>query len=228
VGVPADEAAVFARDILEPLGAAAQAVGPERGSLAAANAVVVAGAPGCGAPQPRGLIAARSSPLASALREFAAAGGPVLGICGGFALLCEWGLLDGLVRRNEPGAGAGSVVHVLVEGRPTPFTWAIPAGRHLRLTGAHPGASYAHPDPEALEAESRVVFRYCTADGEVSPALVGGSVRGIAGVCNREGNVVGVMHHPERHDDQTGNVGEQGRAVFAALLAWSRGMPGRV
>jgi phosphoribosylformylglycinamidine synthase len=90
-------------------------------------------------------------------------------------------------------------VHCLVEGRPTPYTHAIPAGRHIRMSIAHAEGRYVHPDVDALEAEGRVVFRYCSADGGVTEAAnPNGSTRNIAGICNAAGNVVGLMPHPER------------------------------
>jgi len=176
-----------------------------------------------------GAIAA-FSPIMSAVIDFAKAGGPVLGICNGFQILCESGLLEGALTRNESLRFICRDVHCVVEGRPTPFTHAIPAGRHLKMSVAHAEGRYVHPEPERLEGEGQVVFRYCSADGEVADeANPNGSFHSIAGVCNAEGNVVGLMPHPERAcEDLLGHGGQQGMALFEAALAWQAGKPIRV
>ena len=173
---------------------------------------------------------AKFSPIMAAVARFADAGGPVLGICNGFQVLCEAGLLDGALARNESLEFVCADVHCIVEGRPTPFSHAIPAGRHIRMSIAHAEGRYSHPDVEALEAEGRVVYRYCTSEGEASrEANPNGSVNNIAGVCNAAGNVVGLMPHPERAcEDLLGQGGDEGRSVFESALAWSKGTPARV
>jgi phosphoribosylformylglycinamidine synthase I len=176
-----------------------------------------------------GAIAAHS-PIMSAVIEFARAGGPVLGICNGFQILCEAGLLDGALTRNRSLRFECRDVHCLVEGRPTPFTHAIPAGRHIRMSIAHAEGRYQHPDVERLEKEGRVVFRYCEPDGAVTEAAnPNGSQNNIAGVCNQAGTVVGLMPHPERAvEDILGGGGEEGRMLFECALAWKTGTPARV
>jgi len=176
-----------------------------------------------------GAIAA-FSPIMSAVIDFARAGGPVLGICNGFQILCESGLLEGALTRNVSLRFICKDVHCVVEGRPTPFTHAIPAGRHIKMSVAHAEGRYVHPEPERLEGEGQVVFRYCSADGEVdAEANPNGSFHNIAGVCNAEGNVVGLMPHPERAcEDVLGHGGQQGAALFEAALAWHEGKPSRV
>src|SRR5262249_4253249 len=107
-------------------------------------------------------------------------------------------------------------VHLRVEGRPSPFTQAIPAGRILRMSIAHAEGRYVHPEVDRLEREGLVAFRYVTAEGAVTPeANPNGSLRNIAGVVNARGNVVGLMPHPERAVDALlGEGGEDGRMLF--------------
>jgi phosphoribosylformylglycinamidine synthase subunit PurQ / glutaminase len=119
------------------------------------------------------------------LRAFAAAGGPVLGVGAGFGALCAAGLLPGRVAATL--AGETPPTHVRVEGRPTPFTWAIPAGRVLGIGREPLGARYLPPDPEALVRAGRVVLRYCDGAGGLAD---GDSV---AGVCDDTGRVVGLF-----------------------------------
>jgi phosphoribosylformylglycinamidine synthase I len=176
-----------------------------------------------------GAMAARS-PIMAAVKRFAERGGPVLGICNGFQILCEAGLLEGALTRNASLRFHCADVHCVVEGRPTPFTCAIPAGRHIRMPIAHAEGCYVHDDPAALEREGQIVFRYCTADGEVTPeANPNGSLANIAGVCNRAGNVVGLMPHPERAvENLIGSGSEDGRMLFESALAYAAGRPARV
>jgi phosphoribosylformylglycinamidine synthase len=166
----------------------------------------------------------------TAVAAFAAAGGPVLGICNGFKILCEAGMLDGALTRNQSLRYVCRDVHVRVEGRPTPWTGAIPAGRTLTLPIAHAEGRYVHPDVERLEGEGRVVFRYVDDGGAaIAEANPNGSVAGIAGVCNAAGNVVGLMPHPERAIEAVlGSGSEDGRMLFESLVGSKTGLPGRV
>jgi phosphoribosylformylglycinamidine synthase len=193
------------------------------------DAVIVPGGFSYGDYLRAGAIAAHS-PIMGAVVEFAKAGGPVLGICNGFQILCESGLLEGALARNESLRFECSDVFCLVEGRPTPFTHAIPAGRHIRMSIAHAEGRYTHPDVDRLEAEGRVVFRYVTAEGQVAgTANPNGSINNIAGVCNEAGNVVGLMPHPERAcESLLGRGGEDGRMLFESALAHAAGSPARV
>lgn len=165
---------------------------------------------------------AAHSPVMAAVKRFAGAGGPVLGICNGFQILCESGLLEGALTRNQSLSFICRDVICMVEGRPTPFTGAIPAGRHIRMSIAHAEGRYVHPDLDGLERRGLVVFRYATAEGAVTPAAnPNGSMANIAGVCNEAGNVVGLMPHPERAvEDLLGRGGEDGKSLFEASLAW--------
>jgi phosphoribosylformylglycinamidine synthase I len=144
---------------------------------------------------------ARFSPVMRAVTEFASKGGPVLGICNGFQVLTEAGLLEGALLRNAGLKFRCEHVHVRVEQTDTPFTAACGQGRVLNLPIAHgEGNYYAPPEViERLEANRQVIFRYATAAGEATDAAnPNGSINNIAGICNAERNVVGLMPHPER------------------------------
>ena len=144
---------------------------------------------------------ARFSPVMRAIEQFARAGGPVLGICNGFQILCEAGLLPGALMRNTGLHFICRHVHVRVETTATPFTSAAAAGQMLRLPIAHADGNYVC-EPAALaelKRNDQIVFRYCTPDGRIEPAAnPNGSLEAIAGITNREHNVVGLMPHPER------------------------------
>ena len=144
---------------------------------------------------------ARFSPIMSAVKAFADRGGPVLGICNGFQVLLEAGLLPGAMVRNDRIKFVSRLVPVRVEQTDTPFTVACASKQVLNLPIAHgEGNYYADPAELAqLEANRQVVFRYSSPAGEVSSAHnPNGSLNGIAGICNRQRNVVGLMPHPER------------------------------
>jgi len=195
--------------------------------LGACDAVVLPGGFSYGDYLRAGSMAAHS-PAMAAVRRFAAAGGPVLGICNGFQILCEAGLLDGVLTRNASLHFECRDVHLVVEGRPTPWTEAIPAGRILKMPIAHAEGRYLHPEVERLEAEARVVFRYVDASGgETAAANPNGSLRNIAGITNAAGNVVGLMPHPERAAERVLG-GTDGRLIFESLLAGRAGRPLRV
>jgi phosphoribosylformylglycinamidine synthase len=144
---------------------------------------------------------ARFSPVMRAVGEFARAGGPVLGICNGFQILLEAGLLPGAMLRNRDLKFHCEYVRVRVEQNDTPFTLKAAKGQVLRLPIAHGEGNY-FADPEVvrgLEAAGRVVFRYCDEQGQVTDAgNPNGSVNNIAGICNEARTVVGLMPHPER------------------------------
>jgi len=162
---------------------------------------------------------AAHSPVMGAVRQFAAAGGPVLAICNGFQIACEAGLLDGALARNASLHFECRDVHLSVEGRPTPWTRAIPAGRILKMPIAHAEGRFVHPDVKKLEAEGRVLFRYCDASGaETVEANPNGSESNIAGICNAAGNVVGLMPHPERASERVLGSAD-GRLLFESLWA---------
>jgi phosphoribosylformylglycinamidine synthase I len=144
---------------------------------------------------------ARFSPIMRHVRAFAEAGGPVLGVCNGFQVLLEAGLIPGAMLRNRTVKFVCSQVHVRIEQTDTPFTCAGRQGQVLQLPIAHGEGNYfAEPDVVArLEANRQVIFRYTTATGEVTDeANPNGSVANIAGLCGEHRNVVGLMPHPER------------------------------
>jgi phosphoribosylformylglycinamidine synthase len=144
---------------------------------------------------------ARFSPVMTAVREFAASGAPVLGICNGFQILCEAGLLPGAMLRNRDLKFHCEHVWIRVEQTDTPFTASAGRGQVLRIPIAHGEGNY-YVEPEvltALEQSGRVVFRYCDEHGQVTDAAnPNGALNGIAGVCSERRNVVGLMPHPER------------------------------
>jgi len=144
---------------------------------------------------------ARFSPVMEAVARHAEAGRPVIGICNGFQVLCEAGLLPGALMRNESLQFRCQDVHLRVENTASPFTCLCRAGQVLRLPISHgEGRYYADGATlDALEASGRVAFRYCSPEGEItSEANPNGSLRNIAGIVNERGNVLGMMPHPER------------------------------
>ena len=169
-------------------------------SLQGADAVILPGGFAHGDYLRTGAIA-RFSPIMREVKRFADAGGPVLGICNGFQVLLEAGLLPGAMLRNRSVKFQCQHVIVKVEQTNTPFTSACRPGQLLRIPIAHgEGNYYAEPDVvERLEKNGQVVFRYATAEGAATPeANPNGSVNNIAGLCNERRNVVGLMPHPER------------------------------
>jgi phosphoribosylformylglycinamidine synthase subunit PurQ / glutaminase len=165
-----------------------------------------------------GAIAARA-PIMDAVRAFAAKGGLVLGVCNGFQILCEAGLLPGVLMRNAQLKFICKEVHLKVERSGTPFTRGYNAGQVIRVPVAHGEGNFvADADTIArIEGEGRVVFRYCAADGTLSPASnINGSTNAIAGIVNERGNVLGMMPHPENHVEAA--IGStDGRGLFAGL-----------
>jgi phosphoribosylformylglycinamidine synthase len=144
---------------------------------------------------------ARFSPVMREVKAFAERGGPVLGICNGFQILLESGLLPGAMLRNRGLKYRCEHVHVRVEQNDTPFTCGAQVGQVLRIPIGHgEGNYYAPPDVlDGLEANRQVVLRYTTPDGRLDDdANPNGSVHAIAGLCNEQRNVVGMMPHPER------------------------------
>ena len=144
---------------------------------------------------------ARFSPVMNAVKDFARRGGPVLGVCNGFQILLEAGLLPGAMLRNRDLKFHCEHVNVRLEQSDTPFTLGVTPGQVLRLPIAHGEGNYfAEPAVlDELEASGRVVFRYCDATGALTAdANPNGAARNIAGICSEARNVVGLMPHPER------------------------------
>ena len=224
-----DDALHVVTRVLAQAGANGNIVWHKDASLGQVDAVLLPGGFSYGDYLRAGAMAAHS-PIMAAVKRFAEAGGPVLAICNGFQIACEAGLLEGALARNASLRFECRDVHLRIEGRPTPFTQAIPAGRILRMSIAHAEGRYVHPDVERLESEGRVVFRYVTPDGGSSAsANPNGSMHNIAGVTNARGNVVGLMPHPERATEVLlGDGGEDGRMIFESALAMMRGTPVRL
>ena len=144
---------------------------------------------------------ARFSPVMKAVECFANSGGLVLGICNGFQILCEAGLLPGALMRNAGLRFICRPVHIRVETTDTPFTAAARHGQVLEIPIAHADGNYSCDTATLaeLEASKQIIFRYATPDGRVdSAANPNGSVANIAGICSRKRNVLGLMPHPER------------------------------
>ena len=154
---------------------------------------------------------ARFSPVMTAVADFAGAGGPVLGICNGFQVLCEAGLLPGALLRNAGLRFVCREVEIEVRSVDTAWTGACHAGQRLVIPVKHGEGRYVHPDPDRLLAEGRVVFTYAPGQNP------NGALADIAGVRNARGNVVGLMPHPEHAvDPLLGPTG--GRALFESVL----------
>jgi phosphoribosylformylglycinamidine synthase len=163
---------------------------------------------------------ARFSPVMHAVKVFATGGGLVLGICNGFQILLEAGLLPGAMLRNRSLHFVCKDTYVRVENAATPFTMTCNPGQVLKIPVAHADGNY-YTDPvtlAGLQANAQVVFRYCSADGKVSPeANPNGSLDNIAGLRNAAGNVLGMMPHPERcAEDVLGN--QDGRLILASMV----------
>lgn len=164
---------------------------------------------------------ARFSPAMQATVQHAERGGMVLGICNGFQVLTEVGLLPGALMRNRDLHFVCDRVALRVERTDIPFTQRYQQGQVITLPIAHgEGCYYADAGTlTELEANRQVLLRYCTADGQPTPAAnPNGSLNNIAGICNRSGNVLGMMPHPERAADlMLGNT--DGMALFEGILA---------
>jgi phosphoribosylformylglycinamidine synthase len=182
------------------LGADTEYIWHKDTSLRGADVVILPGGFAHGDYLRTGAIA-RFSPIMQAVKAFAAAGGPVLGICNGFQVLLEAGLLPGAMLRNRSLHFRCEHVHVRVEQTDTPFTATARPHQILRIPIAHgEGNYYADPEViERLERNRQVIFRYVTASGEETDAAnPNGSIHNIAGITNETRNIVGMMPHPER------------------------------
>ena len=166
-----------------------------------------------------GAIAARA-PVMEAVRAHAARGGLVLGVCNGFQILCEAGLLPGVLMRNAALKFICRDVHLKVERSDTPFTRGYNAGQVIRVPVAHGEGNWVADDDtvERVEGEGRVLFRYTAPDGALDPGWnLNGATNAIAGVLNEGRNVLGLMPHPENHVEAA--LGRtDGRGLFAGLV----------
>jgi phosphoribosylformylglycinamidine synthase subunit PurQ / glutaminase len=167
-----------------------------------------------------GAIAAHAR-IMKAVRAHADAGGLVMGICNGFQILCEAGLLPGVLLRNRDVRFLCRDVFLRVERSDTPFTRGYNAGQVIRIPVAHGEGNYFADEATTarLESEGRVLFRYVAPDGSIEPDWnVNGSMHCIAGVLSDRGNVLGLMPHPENHVDSEMGPAD-GRGLFAGLVA---------
>ncbi|HVR28791.1 MAG TPA: phosphoribosylformylglycinamidine synthase subunit PurQ [Thermoanaerobaculia bacterium] len=190
--------------------------------LAGCDLVVLPGGFAYGDYLRAGALAALS-PIMEAVREHARRGGLVLGICNGFQVLLEAGLLPGAMRRNRSLRFLCQDVLLRVERSDLPFTRRYEAGQIVRAPIAHAEGCYTDSEAalDALEAAGRVVFRYVDERGERTEAAnPNGSSRSIAGICNQGGNVLGMMPHPERCAEEILGT-RDGAGLFASLVAFS-------
>jgi phosphoribosylformylglycinamidine synthase subunit PurQ / glutaminase len=165
-----------------------------------------------------GAIAARA-PVMDAVRDFAAKGGVVLGVCNGFQILCEAGLLPGVLMRNARLKFICRDVFLRVERSDTPFTRGYNAGQVICVPTAHGEGNYVADAATIarLEGEGRVLFRYSASDGAVAPEWnFNGATHAIAGIVNERGNVLGMMPHPENHVEAALGPTD-GRGLFQGL-----------
>ena len=167
-----------------------------------------------------GAIAARA-PIMDAVRAHAAKGGLVLGVCNGFQILCESGLLPGVLMRNAKLKFICKDVHLRVERSDSPFTRGYNAGQVIRVPVAHGEGNYEadHETIKRLEGDGRVLYRYCSPEGELGePHNINGATNSIAGIVSEKGNVLGMMPHPENHVEEIMGCTD-GRGLFAGLVA---------
>ncbi|WP_243149669.1 phosphoribosylformylglycinamidine synthase I [Thermaerobacter sp. PB12/4term] len=212
-----DVAVVLARE----LGQRVEVIDHRRRDLRPFAGVVLPGGFAFGDYLRAGALAART-PVMEAVQNFAAAGGPVLGICNGFQILCEAGLLPGALRPNRQGRFQCRPVWVRVEG-PSALTAGLPPGWVVRLEIAHGEGAYVGEGPLGAFVPgpgARIILRYSDAAGRVDPdANPNGSVDNVAGVCNAAGNVVGLMPHPERRPAEGPGAAQAGSGAARSARA---------
>ena len=204
----------------EVLGQDARFLWHKDADLQGADAIVIPGGFSYGDYLRTGAIA-RFSPVMNSVKAFAERGGRVLGICNGFQILQEAGMLEGAMLRNRNVKFLSQKVHIRVEATDTAATYGLKPGDVVGLPIAH-GDGNLYLDDGSLariEAEGRVVFRYCDAAGQVSDeANVNGSRNSIAGICNQSRNVVALMPHPERASEAILGS-DQGRRILEAFVS---------
>lgn len=193
-------------------------------SLGDADAVVIPGGFSYGDYLRTGAIA-RFSPIMQAVYEFAEQGGLVLGICNGFQILCEAGLLPGALIQNRSLQFRCEQVFLKTETVNSPFTNRVPPGQLLRIPIAHGEGCYFADDSTlaALEQNDQILWRYVDAQGQATDtANPNGSLKNIAGICNLQRNVAGLMPHPDRACEPILG-GADGRLIFESMVhAWQQ------
>jgi phosphoribosylformylglycinamidine synthase len=203
---------------IQVLGHTARYVWHKESSLGDAQAVIVPGGFSYGDYLRCGAIA-RFSPVMAAVQQFAANGGLVLGICNGFQILCEAGLLPGALVRNRSLQFRCEHIYLNVTAHDSPFTSQSPEGKLLRIPVAHGEGCYFADDAllNQLEAGRQILWKYCNAHGELTEqSNPNGSLRNIAGICNERRNVAGLMPHPERACEPLLGSAD-GRSVFESM-----------
>ena len=202
------------------LGADAELIWHKETDLRGADCVIIPGGFAYGDYLRAGALA-KFAPVMEPIRRHAAAGGLVFGICNGFQVLTEVGLLPGALMRNEHLRFVSRDVHLRVEETDTPYTSELERGQILRVPIAHGEGNYFADDAtlDDLERNRQVIFRYCDDEGRVTRASnPNGSARNIAGICNPSRNVLGMMPHPERCSEPLlGNA--DGLGVFKSIVA---------
>lgn len=211
--------------IRDVIGRQVEFIWHQSADLAGADAVILPGGFSYGDYLRTGAIA-RFSPVMRSVEKFAHSGGLVLGVCNGFQILLEAGLLPGAMLRNAGLRFVCRDVHVRVESTDTPFTCAARKGQVIRMPVAHGDGNYFCDERtlSGLEENEQIAFRYTTADGrEDAAANPNGSLANIAGICNRERNVAGLMPHPERASENVFGSAD-GAVLFRSMVEWlSRG-----
>jgi len=203
------------------LGQSARFIWHKEHSLAGVDAVIIPGGFSYGDYLRTGAIA-RFSPIMEAVRTFAANGGPVLGICNGFQILCEAGLLPGALIRNRSLQFRCEHVFIKTGNNDSPFTNKIPPGKILRVPIAHGEGCYFAEDAtlEKLKSNGQILWQYADMKGELTePSNPNGSLWNIAGIGNEAGNVAGLMPHPERASEAILGSAD-GRLIFESLIFW--------
>ncbi|HUE37477.1 MAG TPA: phosphoribosylformylglycinamidine synthase subunit PurQ [Candidatus Acidoferrum sp.] len=189
-------------------------------SLGDADAVIIPGGFSYGDYLRTGAIA-RFSPVMQAVQKFADAGGLVLGVCNGFQILCEAGMLPGALVRNRDLQFHCEQVFLKTNHFDTPFTGTIPRDKILKIPIAHGEGCYFADDAtlEQLKAGNRILWQYCDADGNITDtANPNGSLLNIAGICNERRNVAGLMPHPDRASESILGSND-GTWVFESVIA---------
>jgi phosphoribosylformylglycinamidine synthase I len=192
-------------------------------SLAGFDAVIIPGGFSYGDYLRTGAIA-RFSPIMQAVQQFAAQGGPVLGICNGFQILCEAGLLPGALIRNRSLQFRCEHIFLKTVVDDSPFSRKIPAEKILRVPIAHGEGCYFADEAtlEQMKSNRQILWQYCDAQGAVTEqANPNGSLSNIAGICNKARNVAGLMPHPERACE-TILGSDDGRLIFESLMDWMK------
>lgn len=213
----------------EVLGLEAEYVWHQERDLSKFDAVVLAGGFSYGDYLRTGAIA-QFSPVMSSVAEYADKGRLVLGICNGFQILCEAGLLPGALQRNAHLQFRCAWTHLRVENNISPFTSNCREGQVLRVPVNHGEGNYFADEATLTELNRnhQIIFRYCDAEGNVTGAASpNGSIENIAGIMNKQGNVMGLMPHPERACEAILGS-EDGKHIFISMVKYLTGRTARV